>query len=65
LLPEEVWLLDYYNPLEERIRALCEKYAHDQEVQQILDSQQREVDLFKKYSKWYGSAFYVMRKRSE
>jgi SAM-dependent methyltransferase len=63
-LPEELWWLDYYGPLQERIRELREKYAGDQEALQILDEEQGEVDLFKKYSQWYGSAFFVMQKRS-
>lgn len=62
-LPEDTWWLDYYGPLEARIRELREKYAEDSEVQRVLDNQQREVDVFKKHSRWYGSAFYVMRKQ--
>jgi SAM-dependent methyltransferase len=63
-LPEDLWWLDYYAPLEKRINGLREKYAEDQEALRILDKEQREVDLFKKYSEWYGSAFFVMRKRN-
>lgn len=59
------WWLDYFGPLEERIRELRKKYAGDQEAQQVLDAQQREVDLFTKCKKWYGSAFYVMQKRTQ
>jgi ubiquinone/menaquinone biosynthesis C-methylase UbiE len=63
-LPEELWWLDYYGPLEERIHELEQKHAEDQEAVQILDQEQREIDLFKKHSQWYGSAFFVMRKTS-
>lgn len=63
-LPEDVWWLDYYGPLEERIRELREKHAEDQTALRMLDEEQREVDLFKRYSQWYGSAFFVMRKRN-
>jgi ubiquinone/menaquinone biosynthesis C-methylase UbiE len=61
-VPEETWWLDYYHPLEERIRELQGKYAKDRGARAILDREQREVDLYKKYSEWYGSAFFVMRK---
>jgi len=61
-VPEETWWLDYYRPLEERIRELQGKYAKDRAAQAFLDREQREVDLYKKYSRWYGSAFFVMRK---
>jgi SAM-dependent methyltransferase len=63
-LPEDLWWLDYYDPLEERIHELREKYAEDGGALRILDEEQREVDLFKKHSAWYGSAFFVMRKRN-
>jgi ubiquinone/menaquinone biosynthesis C-methylase UbiE len=63
-LPEELWWLDYYGPLEQRIHELRHTYAADQEALQLLDQEQGEIDLFKKYSPWYGSAFFVMRKTS-
>ena len=63
-LPEDLWWLDYYGPLEERIHELREKHAEDREALRILDEEQQEVDLFKRYSTWYGSAFFVMRKRN-
>ena len=61
-VPEETWWVDYYRPLEERIRELQGEYARDRGARAILDREQREVDLYKKYSHWYGSAFFVMRK---
>jgi SAM-dependent methyltransferase len=63
LLPEETWWVAYYGPLEARLGALREKYAGDQEVQEILDLAQHELELYKKYGSWYGSGFYVMQKR--
>lgn len=63
-LPEDAWWELYYGPLEERIRALREKrYKNDPISLAVLDKEQKEVDLYRKYSKWYGSAFYVMQKR--
>jgi SAM-dependent methyltransferase len=62
-LPEELWWLDYYGPLEKRIHELRETHAGDQGALQILDGERGEVDLFKKYSQWHGSAFFVMQKR--
>ena len=61
-LPEDAWWKEYYGPLEVRIRELRESYAGDSEALAVLDREQREVDLFKKHQKWYGSAFFVMRK---
>jgi SAM-dependent methyltransferase len=62
LLPEDTWWRDYYGPLEARIANLRNKYLMDRQAQKQLDQEQAEVDLFKRYSHWYGSAFYLMQK---
>jgi SAM-dependent methyltransferase len=63
-LPQDLWSLDYYGPFEERLLELREKHAEDREALSILDEEQREIDLFKKHSLWYGSGFFVLRKRN-
>ncbi|MCP4658606.1 MAG: methyltransferase domain-containing protein [bacterium] len=62
-LPEDAWWIEYYGPLEERIGELRTKYARHPEALATLDDEQREIDLFRKYNRWYGSAFFVMQKR--
>ena len=62
LLHEDTWWSDYYGPLEERIAELRNKYQQDQQVQELLNREQREVELFRRHSRWYGSAFYLMQK---
>ena len=62
LLPEEAWWEEYYHPLEERLNKLRTKYHNDPEALKICDTEQEEIDLYKKYSEWYGSVFYVMQK---
>jgi SAM-dependent methyltransferase len=61
-LPEDFWLLDYFDPMMARLRELRIKYAEDQSVQNTLDREQRAADLYRKHSKWYGSVFLVMQK---
>ncbi len=61
-LPEEAWWYLYYGPLEERVQALRESYADDPRALAVLKRQEKEIDLYRKYSKWYGSAFFVTRK---
>jgi len=29
----------------------------------MIEEEQLEVDLFRKYNSWYGSVFYVMQKQ--
>jgi SAM-dependent methyltransferase len=51
--------------LQKRIRALRERAAGDRAIQQILEKEQREVDLFQAHARWYGSAFLVMQRSSD
>lgn len=62
-LPEDFWLLDYFDPMLARLRELRQKYADDHAAQRTLDREQRAADLYRKHTKWYGSAFLVMQKR--
>jgi hypothetical protein len=62
-LPDDFWLLDYFDPMMARIRELRRKYAEDQAALRTLDREQQAADLYRKYSKWYGSVFLVMRAR--
>lgn len=61
-LPEDAWWEEYYGPLEERIRELRKKCKGEPEALSVLENEQQEIDLFRKYSKWYGSVFYIMQK---
>ena len=62
LLPEDTWWRDYYGPLQSRIANLRNKYPTDRQAQKLLDQEQAEVDLFKRHSRWYGTAYYLMQK---
>jgi len=61
-LPEDFWWVEYYARLEARIQALRVQYTADPSCQRLLDREQQEVDLYKRNSRWYGSAFLVMQK---
>ncbi len=61
-LPDSSWWDDYFNPLKKRITMLREKYPQDPEARRILDEQDLEMELFQKYSDFFGYEFYVMQK---
>lgn len=61
VLPPSSWWTDYYSPLEARIAWLRDKYRDDREAQRQLDETQFEIELYRKYSDWYGYVFYVMQ----
>ena len=63
-LSEDAWWPEYYGPLEKRIDALRAKYADDEAALAQLAEEQREIDLYRRYSRWYGSVFFVMQRTS-
>ncbi len=63
ILKENAWWDDYYNPLEATIKSLRNKYINNQDAQRLFDSLQLEIDLYRKYSDYYGYVFYIVRRR--
>jgi hypothetical protein len=61
-LPEDAWWIEYYRPLEKRIQKLRKKYNAVDDSLKVLDEEQREIEMFKKYNRWYGSVFFIMQK---
>ena len=63
LLPEDAWWDLYYTPLEKQLKKVEAKYKDDPKVMEMIKGEYREIELFRKYNKWYGSVFYVMKKQ--
>ena len=64
-LPEDAWWVGYYGPLEKRLQGLRKKYKGDPEALAVLDAEQTEIDMYRKYSQWVGSVFFLMQKGKE
>lgn len=62
-LPDDALWAAYYGPLEDRVRELRKDYVDDTEAIAVLDKEQRDIDMYRKYHQWYGSVFLVMQKR--
>lgn len=61
-LGEDAWWPEYYGPLEKRIETLQAKYATDEVALAQLAEEQREINLYRRYNRWYGSVFFVMQR---
>jgi len=59
-LPESAWRESYYHPLEDRLEAFREKYATDAPWREMIDSVSKEIDIYRKYSSYYGYEFFLM-----
>ena len=64
-LPDSAWWEAYYQPIEQRLTTMREKYAGNKPALEVLENEQREIDLFRKHSDSYGYVFYVMQYQSE
>jgi len=52
----------YYGPLEQRLISFRKEHATDQDIQNLLDTLQHEVDVYRRCSSYFGYTFYVMKK---
>jgi len=63
ILPESGWWDDFYKPLQRRIYLLRHKYTGNREALAVLDTSEQEIDMYKKYSLYYGYVFYLMQSK--
>ena len=61
-IPDSCWLEEFYDPMEKRLADLEQKYAGDGKAQEVLAMNRREIEIFRKYSEYYGYVFYIARK---
>lgn len=61
VLPESGWWDGLYRPLQRRMDLLGHKYAANREAMAVLDASAQEIELYEKYSRYYGYVFYLMR----
>ena len=62
ILPESSWWENYYFPLEKRICSLRQQYKDGDRANKELDEAQYEINLYRRYSQYYGYVFYLMQK---
>ena len=62
-LPESSWWEPYYGPLAERL-AGYEAPSDDDETQAVLGMIRSEIDVYRRFSRWYGYVFFLLRTRS-
>jgi len=64
-LPSRSWWTDYYAPAEKKLAEMRRECQSNKDAQSIFDSFQLEIDMHKRYSKYYGYGFYIMRKTNK
>ena len=62
VLPKESWWTHYYIPIEAKLPTLKQKYKGAKEAAAFLASQELEIEMYRKYSDYYGYGFFIMQK---
>ncbi len=62
ILPEECWTEHYYKPQISAQEEFLKKYRGNKTAEELVASQRHEAELYKKYKKYYGYAFYIGKK---
>ena len=62
ILPESAWWENYYLPLQKQIVRFQKKVQNNKTAADIVNMTQREIDIYKQFSDYYGYVFYVMQK---
>ena len=47
--------------MEKRVLELRKKYKGNKDIEEQLDEEIKEIDMYKKYSDYYGYVFYIMK----
>ncbi len=62
ILPKSGWWDNYYKPIEAKLPCLKAKHKDEPEALAYLTAEEREIEMFRHYSDYYGYAFYILQK---
>ena len=62
-LPKSAWLDSFYLPMEEQLFRLNHKYQGNEIAFGIFEEMKNEINLYKKFSDYYGYEFFIMQKQ--
>lgn len=62
ILPENCWTEHFYAPQVSAQQAFLKKYTGNKTAQEFIANQRHETQLYYKYKKYYGYAFYIGKK---
>jgi len=62
VLPKKDWWNNYYSLIEAKLPLLKAKHNDEKEALQCFADEEKEIEMYRKYSDYYGYAFYVLQK---
>jgi SAM-dependent methyltransferase len=63
VLPARCWIENYYQPIEAHLSAFLARHAGNPDAAQVVEMQQHEAELYRRFHEWFSYGFYVARKR--
>jgi SAM-dependent methyltransferase len=63
VLPSKSWWDNYYTPIEKKLPSLKTQYKDDTEALHVIAYEEKEIEMFRRYSDYYGYAFYIMQNK--
>jgi ubiquinone/menaquinone biosynthesis C-methylase UbiE len=61
-LPDEAWSKEYFEPLEIKLPRMEREFADNPDASAVLAATRKEIDLFRRYSEFYGYQAFLLRK---
>lgn len=61
VLPTKSWWDNYYTLIKAKIPSLKTKYSDDEEALEVIALEELEIEMFTKYSDYYGYVFYILQ----
>lgn len=62
VLPEHCWLTNYYLPMQNSFKDFLYRNGNSEEARAIVEAENKEIELYEKYKKYYSYGVYVARK---
>lgn len=62
-LPESSWRDNYYIPLAARVKHYAESWSGIPEAEAVLNEARQELDMYDRFSAYYGYVFFIMQLR--
>ena len=61
VLPKMSWWNNYYSLIEAKLQSLKSEYRDDKDALQFITVEETEMEMFRKYSDYYGYVFYILQ----
>ncbi len=61
MLPKSGWIDEYYSFIEEKLPSFIEKYQNNETAKAEAEMMRKEIDMYAKYSDYYGYIFYILK----